>query len=345
MELFKKVASVGSKLLFKASQHSPALFIAGGLLLFGSAVVVTGVATTKIPNIKEEKNKEKERIEDCRRQAEEIVKIDSKEKDSEKVSWAVDYLDHGYKKEIFNLHRHVAWRYVKIYLPSAALTIGGAACVLTGHHILNTRYTKISLAYTALQTSYSRYRQTVAAKYGQEEENKIFEESCQKAIEELNQSIKNDENKSPVADVDLYNAFAIRFSKDNCPSLWRNNAAANLHLLKTRQCILNDMLNRKGYVTVNESRDLFDEPPLASGTIFGWVKDKNDPLRHNFIDIGINPDTNPDPELLDFIKTAASPDPKNGTKEITLRFNVDPVPIHLAMPTHTAEMNELFEIK
>ena len=341
MSLITTIANTGKKVGFKIAKHSPKLCLVGGILMFGACAITTGIAASKAKKVSDEFKETKTNIEDMKNASETaITKYEQSSEndnnlsiDSEQYNEACVYINNTYKHDKFVMYRHAAWGYIKLYSIPVVCAGVAIALLLTGHHILNGRYTAMVSAYTALQSSYASYRKKVAEKYGSEEENKLFSEAIVESATKKELEQESD-SKNPVIDTDFYNMYAVRYSRDECPLHWKNNAASGYFFLKSVQCRMNDELKAKGYVTLNEVYSELGFPPVKSGCILGWVYEPKNPFRSNVIDFGLNTSdyiVNTDPEMLDFIKTAASADPKNGTKECMLRFNIDRLPIFYAM--------------
>ena len=57
--------------------------------------------------------------------------------------------------------------------------------------------------------------------------------------------------------------------------------------LKCQQRYANDLLQIRGWVTLNDVYDMLGFPRSQAGQVVGWVYDKDNPQGDNYIDFGI----------------------------------------------------------
>lgn len=77
-----------------------------------------------------------------------------------------------------------------------------------------------------------------------------------------------------------------RFFDEGCTG-WQNDAEYNLIFLRSMQNYANDLLRSRGYLFLNEVYDLLGIPRSKEGQLVGWVYDKDDPKKGDFVDFGI----------------------------------------------------------
>ena len=68
---------------------------------------------------------------------------------------------------------------------------------------------------------------------------------------------------------------------------WVKDAEKNLYFLKCQQRYANDLLQIRGWVTLNDVYDMLGFPRSQAGQVVGWVYDKDNPQGDNYIDFGI----------------------------------------------------------
>ena len=88
----------------------------------------------------------------------------------------------------------------------------------------------------------------------------------------------NDEDlkKLPVGTRDEYQTYVgdyARIFDDSCPG-WCNDPECNLLYLKQQERWCNDMLQKKGYVFLNDVYDILGFPRTKIGQVVGWIYDK-----------------------------------------------------------------------
>lgn len=77
------------------------------------------------------------------------------------------------RREMLKTSLHVVGTTIKVYLPTLILFGTGTGCILGANNILYKRQAALTAAYGALNTTFAKYRQRVADKYGVEEEKAI----------------------------------------------------------------------------------------------------------------------------------------------------------------------------
>lgn len=297
--------------LMKFKKHSPEVLVISGTV----GLVVSGVmackATTKVDSILE---KSKKRIEDVHTVA---TKVEAGEIE------ATEYTPEDQKKDLTIIYAQTGLEFVKLYGPSVALAALSVTGILSGHNILRKRNMALAAAYMAEHTAFKDYSAKVVERFGKELDNELKYGIKAKEVEE---TVVNEDGSEQtvkkiveVGNPSDYSPYAKCF--DETCNAWVRNAEENLFFIKQTQAYLNDVLQRRGHVFLNEAYDRLGFPRTKAGQVVGWVYDEKHPIGDNYIDFGVF-------NLHDENKRAFV----NGyEKSIWLDFNVDG-PIHELLP-------------
>ena len=98
-------------------------------------------------------------------------------------------------------------------------------------------------------------------------------------------SVKTVEPGKKITASDPVSMYA-RFFDCGCTG-WQKDAEYNMIFLKSMQNYANDLLKTKGYLFLNEVYELLGIPKSKEGQLVGWVYDKDDKFRDNYVDFCI----------------------------------------------------------
>lgn len=320
-EIIRNVTRVFNKATLKLKKHSPEILVVTGVVGTVTSAVMACKATTKVNDIVESskedihnlhlvaaaaglKDMENPTDEDCAKIALFAARQDVKE-----------YSKEDLKKDTTIIYAQTAMKFVKLYGPAVILGALSITGILAGHNITRKRNLALAAAYATVDKSFKDYRGRVIERFGEELDKELKYNIKSKEIEEIvtdeNGKEKTVKKTIDVVDPNEISEFA-RFFDDGCIG-WEKDAEHNLFFLKQQQNWANERLQKRGYLFLNEVYEMLGIPATRAGQQVGWIYDKNDPLRDNFVDFGIY-DTNK-PKTRDFV---------NGyEKTILLDFNVD----------------------
>ena len=161
--------------------------------------------------------------------------------------------------------------------------------ILTSNNILRKRNLALAAAYTTIDRSFKEYRGRVVERFGKDLDHELKHNIKAKEIEE---TITNEDGTEAtetktvdVANPTEYSDYA-RFFDEAC-SGWTKDPELNLMFLKRQQSYANDLLQRRGYLFLNEVYDMLGIPRTKAGQVVGWVYDENCPVGDNYVDFGI----------------------------------------------------------
>ena len=292
--IFKTVGLSASKAAIKTGmklrKYSPELMLAGGLIAGGAAIVMACLATKKAI---EEKVSEKahEELTDIQREADEDVQ-NVMEDDSVRLHGYSSKEDCVYdirkteKRKTFKLFRKTAWKYLKIFGPSAFLFLLSVALILASHGVLKKRYISTTIAYKALDEAFKDYRGRIKDAIGEEKELHYFN-----GTHEGGEDTFIDENgdthttKTIVKDIPKKNSpYEFDFNAKTAPGNWEGKTEYNLMFIKQIENYCTDLLQARGHVFLNEALDALGLDRTQEGAIVGWILGAGD----DYIDFGIS---------------------------------------------------------
>lgn len=140
-----------------------------------------------------------------------------------------EYTEKDYKKDLTVTYLTTAGKFIKLYLPSAAVMVISIGCLLGSHKILNAKVATLTTACASIDTAYKNYRSNVVEKYGEDVDKQMAynvtpvkakdgEEKTYKTTEKTHAdpySVIFDRSTSKMwEDADCYNETYIDGAKD-----------------------------------------------------------------------------------------------------------------------------------
>ena len=259
------VKSAAGTTAFFAKKHAPELMIGAGIAGFGATIYETSKATLKTNDILNEKEATLATIESMREEC-----------DEDEYSYTC------YNRDLKEARSRAKWGIIRAWAPVA--TLGGASVisVLGGYRILNGRYVATAAAYKVLENGFDRYRGNVVEKFGKETDWELMHglkaEELEKARQEQaeNREIEADnkhrkliKKKKKTAYSDIYSCIFDEYS-ERWQRYW--NGEQVLHYLQVKENELNDMLQIRGHVFLNEVYDKLGKERTAEGCVVGWLR-------------------------------------------------------------------------
>lgn len=227
-----------------------------------------------------------------------------------------EYGEAEYNHDMRTIRVRATMDVVKLYAPAAVLGLVSIACLTKSHSILNERNAALSAAYATLDQAFKAYRRRVVEDQGELQDLKYLhgEEKRPQVITTAEGETKTTGKmiKGP-AGASMYARFF-----DPLNNKWQRDWEYNRIFLHNKQNYLNDKLEARGYMFLNEVYEELGFESTKAGSQVGWMRsDKGG--KDGYIDFGLW-DSN-DPKIREFI---------NGTEgAILLDFNVDGVIVDL----------------
>lgn len=263
----------------KIQKQSPAIMFATGVAGVVTTVVLASRATLKLDdvlNVHEDK----------------LVKAENLHS-----SGHPDYSDSDYSADKTKIFVQTALKITKVYGPAFIVGVASVGCLTGAHVTLNRRYAGAVAAYAAVEQGFREYRERVLSDVGADKDREYRYGTDTKEI------YSEKKNGEPVVDLVAVPAISAGTSIyarffDPTNANWNAQAEHNLYFLKMHQTYLNQLLQARGHVFLNEAYDALDLPRTKEGQIVGWLKDST--TGDNFVDFGIWDDKNMD-RMMDFV--------------------------------------------
>lgn len=276
---FKNVGMVAQrfgKATMKTLEHyAPKILVGLGIACFGGATIAACKATTKLAPTMEEINHDIS-----------VAKaIEANDADAEKQK----------NKELTKAYISGGVKLAKLYGAAIALTASGAACVLSGNHIMTKRYAGAIAALTSTENMYNTYRQRVIEECG-EEKDVQFQNGIKEVVDSVpvlnkdgspkvdkNGEVKTVEKRSfqQTKSANIYS----RMFEEATTRAWDPSPEYNRSSLKLKENFFNQQLHSWGYITLNEVYRQLGFPTTSYGQDVGWVIDDETP--HAVVDLGL----------------------------------------------------------
>lgn len=204
------------------------------------------------------------------------------------------------KNDISKTRKKLIYDLMKAYWKTAALTGGSAFLILSGRKLMKKQIAVLSSMYASLLESYRRYRQSVIADAGAEKDQEYA--YGVRTIEAIDADTGEVVKKTIVEDGRMHSQYAKWLNEgiwDNKEGrwLWKNRMwtprKAELQVrINMIQNECNDILRRRGFMTLNEVYYKLGLPLTEEGQHVGWVRGGfvDGSAGDDFIDFGVFPD-------------------------------------------------------
>lgn len=273
-DIMRNVTRNFNKIGFQLKKHSPEILVVAGVVGAVTSAVMACKATTKVHDI----------LEDTKTKVDQVHEVLAND-DIPEEKYSVE----DSKKDLAIIYAQTGFEFIKLYGPSVALGVLSITAILTSNNILRKRNLALAAAYTTIDRSFKEYRGRVIERFGKDLDHELKHNIKAKEIEE---TVTNEDGTEitetktvDVANPTKYSDYA-RFFDEAC-SGWTKDPELNLMFLKRQQSYANDLLQRRGYLFLNEVYDMIGIPRTKAGQVVGWVYDENCPVGDNYVDFGI----------------------------------------------------------
>lgn len=321
------IKDFGAKLWWNVKEKSPEILVVFGIASVVAGVVLACKATLDVDKVKDELKAEVDQA--VEKAANDMDRIDQAVVDQNKVMPdGTKYDETNAQKDKMTVYGQTAGTMIrnglkvaKVYAPSVGLIVTGLACILFSHKILRDRNTALLTAYTALDSAFKAYRARVIADGGKELDSKYLygTKTVMKEVEKVNPKTGEVEKvieSEEEIDYPLGSPYAriYDFKHSKYYQIHDPNNDWNRTQLKSEQNWANDLLHRRGWLTLNEVYERLGLEPSDSGMIVGWHM--NNPNGDHNVDFNIDA-AYLDPRFKNFIEVGGF------RRKIVLDFNVD----------------------
>jgi len=257
---------------FYVVKNAPKILTAVGIISYAGAVLTTVKSTQKI-EAKLANDVDKLRA----------LKDDLKNKEAINMG---EIVVKDVKREMLKTSLHAVGTTIKVYLPTLILFTTGTTCILSASSIMYKRQAALTAAYGALNTTFAKYRERVAEKYGVEEERAIRQGA--ELVKDPKTGEVTYQQTQDVIDTD----YSIIYD-DTCER-WQDgqNLSCQASYLEYIQAQLQQRLEDNGYLFLEDVYDalgvnklMLDDRKLQAMKVVGWLFDAD---KHpSFISFGL----------------------------------------------------------
>ena len=271
------LTKVIGKASLKLKKHSPEILVVGGVIGAVTSAVMACKATTKLSEIIDESKEQIGQIHDY---------VDRK-------GFSEKYSEQDSKKDLALIYAQTGIKLVKLYAPSVILGALSIASILASNNILRKRNAALAAAYAVIDKGFKEYRGRVIDRFGEAVDKELKYGLKSKEVEittvdENGNEVTKKETVDNLMDDDPndFSPFAIVYDDGNTG--WTKDPELNKMFLVKQQNYANDLLQRRGYLFLNEVYEMLGAKQTKAGQIMGWVTNDDDPNgSDNFVDFGI----------------------------------------------------------
>lgn len=261
--------------VFQIKKHSPEILIVAGVVGTVASGVLACKATLKVNEVLDDAKVDIDRIHTA--------------KEKGVTEAGQEYHEEDHQKDLAIVYVQTGVKLAKLYAPAVILGAASITGIVASHRILTKRNVALATAYAAVDTGFKEYRNRVVERFGKELDRELRYNIKAKEVEE---TVVNEDGTETIVketvEVADPNAMSIhaRCFDETCRG-WERDATQNLFFLRQQQAFLNDRLQERGYVTLNEMYEALGMQLTPEGAVVGWVYNENEPVGDNFVDFGI----------------------------------------------------------
>ena len=288
----KSIARVAKVGLVK---HAPEILMGTGTVAFVATVITASRSTIKAQDI----------LADCKEKLDDIKEIQelqiSCNGEVENIQELAEYDEKQAKKDRITAYVQMAIKLAKEYAIPFALALVTVFSFFGAFGIMKKRYATLATAYSALSESFRRYRERVIQDKGADKDLEYLTGGKVKELTETDKDGKKVKRKVlTLPDGTELSPYAFKFAKykenGELNYQWQDDFSLNRAYILGQQDYLNDQLYmrcvfddkhrvmKRGWVFLNEIRDLLGEDPTSTGAVVGNLFGNGEPGRDGFID-------------------------------------------------------------
>lgn len=281
------------KVAAKTQKHSPKILMGAGILGVVTAGVLACRATLKLEGVVAEANEKIADVKDRRT----VNEFDSESE---------------FNKELTKAHANRVYQVGKLYAAPISVGLVGIGCLLGAHGIMNQRQIALAAAAKAAESTLNEYRKRVADEFGEDKERELRFGLTEQEVPQYNDKGEVvGTKKELVVGMDPHSPYARIFDETN--DMWSKVPGQNQMFLSNQQNWLNDRLNARGHLFLNDVYKCLGFPETTAGQVVGWLRSDHEDSKDGFVDFGLME-----------IENAGKRDFVNGfERSCILDFNVD----------------------
>ena len=181
------------------------------------------------------------------------------------------YTEDEFRKDRIVCYSRIVTKTVKHYAPTIALGVASIAAFWWSHSIQSKRIAGLAAAYAALDTSYRKYKKSVASVIGEESMKKV-EEKILDDVVFTDEPFEYDKMAESV--IPEYSPYARII--DETSSVWDPSDDITELNIHTQLQYMNDLLRTRGYLFLSDVYDALGIPRTPASQVVGWLWKKGD---------------------------------------------------------------------
>ncbi len=181
------------------------------------------------------------------------------------------YTEEEFRKDRIICYTRIATKTLKHYAPTIALGVASVAAFWWSHSIQTKRIAGLAAAYTALDTSYRKYKKHVSSVIGEESMKKV-EEKVLNDVVFTDEPFEYDNMAESV--IPEYSPYARII--DETSSVWDPSDDITELNIYAQLNYMNDILRTRGYVFLSDVYDALGIPRTPASQVVGWLWKKGD---------------------------------------------------------------------
>ena len=260
------------KVKFECVSHSPELLLGVGIAGAIVTVVAACKATLKVNEVMEEHK-------------EDLEKIDYAVEHPEEIKEGKEYTEEDAKQDKIIRYKETVVEVVKAFAPVVILGTLSIGCMLKSNDILNKRNLSLAAAYTLLDQTFKEYRERAAKRFGEDVEKDLYYNLGEIEYTETDENGEFKPTTKEKIIIDSGQGYAKYFTRSN-PD-WDDNEDFITMFLRAQQTTANNMLRKKGWLTLNDVYKLLNFKETKAGMMVGWKYEPNNKIGDNFIQFDV----------------------------------------------------------
>ena len=276
----------------KANKHSPTLMFSAGVVGVVATAVLSSRATLKVSDILDETQEQNEQISNGV---------------GRPLSDGTTYTPEDLVKDKALLRVQTIVKIGKLYILPVAVGTVSIALLVGSHKILSGRNAALTAAYATLDKGFREYRKRVTDDLGEDTDRKYSYGVENQTITKTDSEGKKTQVVQKVATG--LSPYGKLFHEGN-PN-WNRTPEYNLVFLRAQNNYVNDLLQTRGFVLLNDVYDALGFDRTKAGMVVGWLRNGDG---DGFVDFGIWDDDRMI-DVHDFVTGREG--------ELFLNFNVD----------------------
>lgn len=181
------------------------------------------------------------------------------------------YTEDEFRKDRIVCYSRIVTKTVKHYAPTIALGVASIAAFWWSHSIQSKRIAGLAAAYAALDTSYRKYKKSVASVIGEESMKKV-EEKILDDVVFTDEPFEYDKMAESV--IPEYSPYARII--DETSSVWDPSDDITELNIHAQLNYMNDLLRTRGYLFLSDVYDALGIPRTPASQVVGWLWKKGD---------------------------------------------------------------------